>query len=321
VNTRESTRVRDRERFFAALPRRGPLAAFGNRDSFDFHGANLRRKYGAGWLAAARALAHRRLRSWGMNTIANWSDAAITSMRRTPYCVTVRYSGRRNADGFPDMADATCRGALRAGCRELAATTRNDPWCIGWFIDNELSWPKGPGLARLADTYYRVCRDEMKAVAPRKLYLGSRIHMHYWPFEGQPEVVRAAARWCDVVSFNRYRFTAADLRLLPGDDKPILVGEWHFGALDRGMLHSGLRSVGTQAQRGDTYAFYVRGALANPAVVGTHWFQYHDQCLTGRFDGENYQIGFLDICDSPYPETIAASRAVGYDLYRARLNS
>ena len=24
--------------------------------------------------------------------------------------------------------------------------------------------------------------------------------------------------------------------------------------------------------------------------------------------GENYQIGFVDICDTPYPETIAASR-------------
>jgi hypothetical protein len=27
-------------------------------------------------------------------------------------------------------------------------------------------------------------------------------------------------------------------------------------------------------------------------------------------DGENYQIGFLDICDTPYWETIAAVRDV-----------
>jgi len=321
VNARELTPLEGRERFFGRLPRREALAAFRHREAFDYCGANLRRKFGSRWLEESRGRAHRRLRSWGMNTIANWSDPAICAMGRTPYCATVRYSGRRDRHSFPDMADPACRGALRAGCRELGARSAHDPWCIGWFIDNELNWPRVPDLARLADTYYRVCRDEMKAVAPHKLYLGSRVHMHDWPFAGEPEVVRAAARWCDVVSFNRYRFTAADLRLLPGDDKPILVGEWHFGALDRGMLHTGLRSVGSQAERGRAYSFYLRGALANPAVVGAHWFQYHDQCTTGRFDGENYQIGFLDICDTPYPETIAASRSAGFPLYRARLNS
>jgi hypothetical protein len=52
--------------------------------------------------------------------------------------------------------------------------------------------------------------------------------------------------------------------------------------------------------------------------VGTHWFQFGDQATTGRGDGENYQIGFLDVCDTPYAETIAAARQVGYGLYATR---
>ena len=58
--------------------------------------------------------------------------------------------------------------------------------------------------------------------------------------------------------------------------------------------------------------------MRNPAIVGTHWFQYGDQATTGRGDGENYQIGFLDVCDTPYEETIAASREVGSQLYALR---
>jgi len=43
-----------------------------------------------------------------------------------------------------------------------------------------------------------------------------------------------------------------------------------------------------------------------------------DQATTGRGDGENYQIGFLDVCDTPYPEIIQASRDVAAEMYRRR---
>jgi agarase len=42
-----------------------------------------------------------------------------------------------------------------------------------------------------------------------------------------------------------------------------------------------------------------------------------DEPTTGRaYDEENYQIGFVDVVDTPYRETIAACREVGYNLYR-----
>ena len=40
--------------------------------------------------------------------------------------------------------------------------------------------------------------------------------------------------------------------------------------------------------------------------------------VTGRFDGECFQVGLTDICDTPYPETIAKIRDIGYRLYSIR---
>ena len=44
-----------------------------------------------------------------------------------------------------------------------------------------------------------------------------------------------------------------------------------------------------------------------------------DESVTGRpLDEENYQIGFLDVADTPYDETVAACRDVGARLYAIR---
>ena len=130
--------------------------------------------------------------------------------------------------------------------------------------------------------------------------------------------MKIAAEFCDVVSFNRYRYTCLELQLPEGVDRPIMIGEWHIGALDRGMLHTGLRSAYDQSERAALYEFYVNQALKNPFLVGTHWYQLNDQVTTGRKDGENYQIGFLNICDNPHPEMIGASRSIGSQLYQLR---
>jgi agarase len=51
--------------------------------------------------------------------------------------------------------------------------------------------------------------------------------------------------------------------------------------------------------------------------VGCHWFQYQDEPTTGRvYDEENYQIGFVDIADTPYSELIEASRKAAGMIYK-----
>ena len=76
--------------------------------------------------------------------------------------------------------------------------------------------------------------------------------------------------------------------------------------------------VKNQKERGEAYAKYVRSALVHPQIVGTHWHQFSDQATTGRFDGENFNVGFTDVCDTPYYEIINGIRAVGYDMYNIR---
>ncbi len=171
--------------------------------------------------------------------------------------------------------------------------------------------------SRLAEQYFRVCREAVKRVAPKQLYLGCRFAAAIsWNNES---VLRAAAKHCDLLSFNPYCRGVAQQRLPPGVDLPVLIGEFHFGALDRGLFHPGLVETAGQADRAAAYANYIREALANPAVVGAHWFQFADEPTTGRFDGENYQIGFVDVCDNPYAETIRAVREVGTMMYQYRL--
>ena len=133
-----------------------------------------------------------------------------------------------------------------------------------------------------------------------------------------PIAAMASTRHCDVVSFNIYEQQLADHfpELQKAGDKPYLVGEFHYGALDRGLFHTGLDPVKNQAERAEHFTHFVTDCLKHPNIVGCHWFQFSDSPTTGRlWDGENYQIGFTDICDTPYAELVEASRAMGESLY------
>ena len=59
-----------------------------------------------------------------------------------------------------------------------------------------------------------------------------------------------------------------------------------------------------------------RRASAKPWCVGVHWFTLYDESVLGRFDGENWNIGFLDVCNKPYEPLAAAARASHERLYR-----
>ena len=287
--------------------------------TYNFAAANMLRKYGMSWRSEAVDLAHRRLRAWGVNTVANWSQPEIYLARRTPYTVCLSTAGtprRAGSKGWwgplPDPDNPEFARTLRTRARQMAAKMKDDPWCLGVFVDNELSWNDLPDLAAVAERYFATVRRIVRDELPNHLYLGSRIA---W---GTPDVYRACARHADVVSVNVYSPTFN--RDLPADaeDKPLLNGEFHFGALDRGLFHTGLVATKDQKARAEAFKTYVRSCLANPRVIGTHWFQWKDQPLTGRADGENYQIGFLNVADEPYPEMVAAAREVSADMYQRR---
>jgi Beta-galactosidase len=169
---------------------------------------------------------------------------------------------------------------------------------------------------RFADAYFRTVAEALHRYDPDHLYLGSRFA---WQ---TTEAVDACARWCDVVSFNRYIRTIAD----DPDEwarfhelgKPALIGEFHFGSVDRGLFWEGIVGAGSESERGPAYARYLRAVADNPDFVGAHWFQYVDEPLTGRtLDGENAHIGFVTVADLPYEGLVSAARDANLAILRA----
>ena len=49
--------------------------------------------------------------------------------------------------------------------------------------------------------------------------------------------------------------------------------------------------------------------------VGSHYFAYNDQPPWGRYDGENYQFGLVDICQKPYETFTEAIRRTNEKIY------
>lgn len=350
---------------------------------FSFPDANLRRKYGPDWQKVYPGILRTRLRSWGLNTIGNWSDRSLCSMHLAAYTDSIASGGARMIEGsegywgkFPDVFDPSFTNALRRSMQRARGASAGDPWCLGYFSDNEMSWGDETSLAlaalrsgpdqaakkafvadlaakygdiaqlnqawgarygswdelrqnsiapdkdkahsdltafytRAAERYFSAARDTIKAMAPRQLYLGCRFA---WV---NPLAAAAAAKYCDVVSYNIYHRSVGNFSFNGGADVPLLIGEFHLGALDRGMFHPGLVALRDQTERAQVYRDYVESALRHPQFVGCHWFQYRDEPVLGRvYDEENYQIGFVDVADAPYAETISACRAAAADLYR-----
>ena len=163
--------------------------------------------------------------------------------------------------------------------------------------------------------YFRNCREVFDEYAPGVLYLGCRFS------NSNKKAIVIGAQYCDAISHNFYRFSLEDYTQPEGIDKPLIIGEFHFGTRDRGPFHHSLIEVNTQEERAKAYEVYVRSALEHPNIVGTHWHQFADQATTGRFDGENFNVGFTDICDTPYYEMVEALRNVGYEMYNIRSNA
>src|SRR6185503_10029251 len=67
-------------------------------------------------------------------------------------------------------------------------------------------------------------------------------------------------------------------------------------------------TVSTQKERAAGFRNTLHALLKIPYVVGADWFQYYDEATHGRFDGENFNFGLVDIHNRPYePLTSAAS--------------
>ncbi len=167
-------------------------------------------------------------------------------------------------------------------------------------------------LALYVDTYFAACARAMDKHFPRHLYLGCRFHV--W----NPVVTAAASRHCDVVSVNAYRYGVAGFSIHTVVDKPILIGEFHFGTRDYGVWGVGLTWAADSRNQADLVHAYLSDALRHPQIVGAHWFQWSGQAVTGRYDGENFGVGLVSIVDRPVVSLVEAFTAVSDELYDYR---
>ena len=76
----------------------------------------------------------------------------------------------------------------------------------------------------------------------------------------------------------------------------------------------GLVQVANQEERAVAFRYFAENGFSHPALVGIAWFQYNDQGLMGRGDGERYNIGLVDVTDRPYP-IVKGIRAASENIY------
>jgi hypothetical protein len=342
-------RVEGRESYYAVLPPASVTPSSTERPTQrGFYAWNELRRFGPDWNTKWIGLAIRRLEDWGINTIGNWSDSRLWDSHKKAYFAFLRGWGMETGYlGMPDVYAPDWPAMVDRAAAGQCAPRQDDPYLLGYFIGNEPPWPGRESLlvdailqrpasaigreaqAFLAqgDTperrrefvyrafarYLEVINAAIRRHDPHHLNLGLR----FGGGEVPPEAVVRSSRSFDVYSMNVYN-TAPDSKVLAKvyeiAGRPILIGEFHFGVPGRGLA-AGLVQTRDQQDRGVAYRYFVEQAAAFPALIGTSWFQWVDQPSLGRMDGENYNIGLVDVTDRPYRSLVDAIKATNRRLF------
>jgi hypothetical protein len=170
----------------------------------------------------------------------------------------------------------------------------------------------------LTTHYYRLMRDLIRKYDPNRLILGDRYCQFYYL-----NVARSARPYVDVISTNLgadwnngdiSHFFLDSLRRESG--KPVLITEFYMAANENrsGNKNSsgGFPVVETQVERASAINRYLHQIASKPYVIGAHWFQFYDEPTFGRADGENYNMGLVDIHGEPYSELMATFRGTNW---------
>lgn len=140
IGSFEKTGVTGREFLFEGLPpEQGAYAAAWSGDpdakAFGFTTANLIRKYGKDWEGAAWREAEIRLKTWGFSGVGKWSG--IPEPIRVPAQPVLRRAGVPTLGRMPDIFDPQIRAAFRALLENKIAPHKNNPFVLGWSLNNE----------------------------------------------------------------------------------------------------------------------------------------------------------------------------------------
>ncbi|MDR0394873.1 MAG: hypothetical protein LBH77_06915 [Tannerella sp.] len=342
INSSVRTTTKEREFVFEHLE--------GSDDFADFYRWNLIKRYGSEanvpeWVGTNV----KRMKAWGLNTIANWSSPEMYNSNKIPFVLTLPgLQLNRGVMGLPDIYNPQYASDIDTAIGKMAQSYKDNPWLLGYFVGNEQPWPgqetllcdrilsgsdtpmkkelsawlkkngDTPEAKRdfIHDTFKKflgLVNATLKKHDPNHLNLGMRFGGHT-----SKEILAITAKHFDVFSFNCYEMQPSVRhieQIAEMTGLPIIIGEYHFGVPDRGMS-AGLVQVKDYNERGNAYRFYNEQGYSHPSVIGAHWFQWIDQANTGRMDGENYNIGILDITDRPYTGMVNAMKITHKRLYR-----
>jgi hypothetical protein len=142
-------------------------------------------------------------------------------------------------------------------------------------------------------------------------------------------VARASASFLDVSSSNLNaawndgtfpRYFLDTLHALT--DRPIVVSEFYMSAQENRSGNknkmSNFPTVTTQKERAAGFRNTLQALARLPYVVGADWFQYYDEPPQGRFDGEDFNFGLVDIHDRPYEALTRAARELDLTALKNR---
>jgi hypothetical protein len=219
-----------------------------------------------------------------------WALAALA--QRYQHVAALNAAWGTTAESFarlrwPFERDQTPTGAAARDMRELRGAFAQR-WCGTWA-------------------------EAIHAAAPHHLILGSRMHLG----DKYPEVIAACAPHVDVMSLNHYRHgpdVAMLGRIYAIAQKPIFIGEYGHNSLDEGLLTTAV-PVASAAERGTGFRYYTEQLAALAYVIGSHYFQYWDEPITGRFDSETAYNGFVNVAAIASAPLVAAARATNARIY------
>jgi hypothetical protein len=321
----------------------------GRRQQASFGTWNLYRRYGSDYRAKANDNIINRMTRWGLNTIANWSSGEVMALNRKAFILQLQNIGIDNTlMGLTDVYDKDFAPRAEKSVSDFVTPQKDNPWLLGYFLGNEPAWlgqetrlcemilngsdraiktelqnylqtngdsPKQRKqfIFSTFNKFIAAINQYLKQYDPNHLNMGIRFGSGHL----EPEMLQICKEHFDVFSFNCYELRPNEEmmnRTLESTGLPMIIGEYHFGTVDRGMAQS-LWQVDSQQERGIAYRYYTEQAYSHPGLIGTAYFQWCDQDLTGRFDGENYNCGFVDVTDRPYPEQVAAQIETAKRLY------
>lgn len=160
----------------------------------------------------------------------------------------------------------------------------------------------GAFIGVVADKYFNVTTAAIRKYDSNHMISGVRFAVN------SPEIVTAAAKYCDFIDQHDY----SDLppmdwltQIYNLTGKPVVVGEYSFTAADSNLPNTvGARAgnpASTQTKRTAMYEAYASLLIPAPYIIGYGWWNFVDEPSTGRWpDGEDSNYGLVSLADDPY---------------------